>query len=191
MRSFAGHVLAIRTTSEGRQRASVLEHCRKQALRWRPCGAAPGVVSGRDQRQPARGMVSPDRSIRRRERATSTACVVSGRTDGAGSSRGLWACRCGSMRWSCIGRANGARAGSPVISMSSLELDRFFAPLLPDSREGTSWQHILQTLVCYRLIDPGSEWRLHRQWFEAERDGGFAGRRLCAGREECAVSLSR
>src|SRR5215468_3156073 len=47
-----------------------------------------------------------------------------------------------------------------------LELDRFFAPLLPDSREGTNWQHILQTLVCYRLIDPGSEWRLHRQWFE-------------------------
>jgi hypothetical protein len=48
-----------------------------------------------------------------------------------------------------------------------LQLDRFFAPLLPASREGTSWQHILQTLVCYRLIDPGSEWRLHRQWFEA------------------------
>jgi transposase len=47
-----------------------------------------------------------------------------------------------------------------------LQLGRFFAPLLPDSREGTSWQHILQTLVCYRLIDPGSEWRLHRQWFE-------------------------
>jgi hypothetical protein len=47
-----------------------------------------------------------------------------------------------------------------------LELDRFFAPLLPSSREGTSWQHILQTLVCYRLIDPGSELRLHRQWVE-------------------------
>jgi transposase len=47
-----------------------------------------------------------------------------------------------------------------------LQLDRFFAPLLPSSREGTSWQHVLQTLVCYRLIDPGSEWRLHRQWFE-------------------------
>src|SRR6202790_4836085 len=42
----------------------------------------------------------------------------------------------------------------------------FFAPLLPNSREGTNWRHILQTLVCYRLIDPGSEWRLHRQWFE-------------------------
>lgn len=47
-----------------------------------------------------------------------------------------------------------------------LELDRFWAARLPDSREGTSWQHILQTLVCYRLIDPGSEWRLHRLWFE-------------------------
>lgn len=48
-----------------------------------------------------------------------------------------------------------------------LQLDRFFSPLLPDSREGTCWRHILQTLVCYQLIDPGSEWRLHRQWFEA------------------------
>jgi transposase len=46
-----------------------------------------------------------------------------------------------------------------------LELDEFWAERLPDSREGTCWQHILQTLVCYRLIDPGSEWRLHRQWF--------------------------
>src|SRR6266481_1755644 len=42
---------------------------------------------------------------------------------------------------------------------------------LPDSREGTCWQHILQTLVCYRLIDPGSEWRLHRQWFEQSAMG--------------------
>jgi hypothetical protein len=48
-----------------------------------------------------------------------------------------------------------------------LQLDRFFAPLLPPSREGTNWEHILRTLVCYRLIDPGSEWRLHRQWFES------------------------
>jgi transposase len=47
-----------------------------------------------------------------------------------------------------------------------LGLGRFWASRLPDSREGTSWRHILQTLVCYRLIDPGSEWRLHRHWFE-------------------------
>jgi transposase len=25
---------------------------------------------------------------------------------------------------------------------------------------------VLQTLVAYRLIDPGSEWRLHREWFD-------------------------
>ena len=52
-----------------------------------------------------------------------------------------------------------------------LGLDDFWAECLPDSREGTCWQHILQTLVCYRLIDPGSEWRLHRQWFEQSAMG--------------------
>jgi Transposase DDE domain len=57
-----------------------------------------------------------------------------------------------------------------------LQLDRFFSPLLPDSREGTSWRHILQTLVCYQLIDPGSEWRLHRQWFEASAMADLLGK---------------
>jgi hypothetical protein len=47
-----------------------------------------------------------------------------------------------------------------------LELDQFWRSRLADSRTGISWRHILQTLVCYRLIDPGSEWRLHRLWFE-------------------------
>jgi hypothetical protein len=61
-----------------------------------------------------------------------------------------------------------------------LGLDRFWSARLPDSRKGTKWRHILQTLVCYRLINPGSEWRLHRQWFRAERDGRSAGRRLWA-----------
>src|SRR5450755_403305 len=45
-------------------------------------------------------------------------------------------------------------------------LDQFWARHLRPSREGTNWCDILQTLVCYRLIDPGSEWRLHRQWFD-------------------------
>lgn len=47
-----------------------------------------------------------------------------------------------------------------------LGLEAFWEARLADSREGTRWRHILQTLVCYRLIDPGSEWRLHRQWYE-------------------------
>src|ERR1700680_2040573 len=53
-----------------------------------------------------------------------------------------------------------------VTLYEQLGLDRFWAERLPASREGTRWDHILQTLVCYRLIDPGSEWRLHRLWFE-------------------------
>jgi Transposase DDE domain len=56
-----------------------------------------------------------------------------------------------------------------------LQLDRFWAGRLPDSRKGTQWRHILQTLVCYRLIDPGSEWRLHRQWFEHSAMGELLG----------------
>jgi transposase len=56
-----------------------------------------------------------------------------------------------------------------------LGLDRFWARRLPDSREGTCWRHILQTLVCYRLIDPGSEWRLHRLWFEQSAMGDLLG----------------
>ncbi len=56
-----------------------------------------------------------------------------------------------------------------------LALDRFWQDRLPDSREGTSWHHILQTLVCYRLIDPGSEWRLHRLWFDRSAMGDLLG----------------
>jgi len=56
-----------------------------------------------------------------------------------------------------------------------LELDRFWSARLWDSRQGTQWRHILQTLVCYRLIDPGSEWRLHRQWFEQSAMGDLLG----------------
>jgi transposase len=47
-----------------------------------------------------------------------------------------------------------------------LHLDRFWQDRLQPSRKGTRWDHVLQTLVSYRLIDPGSEWRLHRQWFD-------------------------
>jgi transposase len=47
-----------------------------------------------------------------------------------------------------------------------LGLDGFWAQRLPPNRKGTRWDLILQTLVSYRLIAPGSEWRLHRDWFE-------------------------
>jgi hypothetical protein len=47
-----------------------------------------------------------------------------------------------------------------------LQLDGFWSPRLMPSRKGTRWLNVLKTLVFYRLLDPGSEWRLHRQWFE-------------------------
>lgn len=47
-----------------------------------------------------------------------------------------------------------------------LQLDRFWAERLPASRKGTRWDQVLFVLAAYRLLSPGSEWRLHRQWFE-------------------------
>jgi transposase len=47
-----------------------------------------------------------------------------------------------------------------------LGLDRFWAQRLEPSRKGTRWDWVLEVLVVYRLLDPGSEWRLYRHWFE-------------------------
>jgi len=48
-----------------------------------------------------------------------------------------------------------------------LELDSFWRPRFARAQGNTPWLKVLKTLVAYRLIDPGSEWRLHRQWFDA------------------------
>jgi len=47
-----------------------------------------------------------------------------------------------------------------------LHLDRFWAERLSPSRKGTCWERELFVLVAYRLVAPGSEWHLHRHWFE-------------------------
>ncbi|WP_321474043.1 IS1634 family transposase [uncultured Paludibaculum sp.] len=47
-----------------------------------------------------------------------------------------------------------------------LQLDRFWSGKLPRGREGVAWPQVLELLVVNRLIDPGSEFRLHRQWFD-------------------------
>lgn len=46
-----------------------------------------------------------------------------------------------------------------------LRLDRFWSNRLPASRKGTRWDQVLLVLVAYRLIAPGAEWRLHREWY--------------------------
>ena len=46
-----------------------------------------------------------------------------------------------------------------------LGLEEFWQKRLPESREAVSWEKVLQLLVVNRLLDPGSEFRVHRQWF--------------------------
>ena len=49
-----------------------------------------------------------------------------------------------------------------------LRLEEFWETKLGEKvqRETVSWAKVLQLLVVNRLIDPGSEFRLHRQWFD-------------------------
>jgi Transposase DDE domain len=48
---------------------------------------------------------------------------------------------------------------------TELGLDAFWAEHLDPSRKGTRWDWILAALTVYRLLDPGSEWRLYRDWY--------------------------
>jgi hypothetical protein len=56
-----------------------------------------------------------------------------------------------------------------------LGLREFWSAKLGQSREGTDWEHVLQALTAYRLIDPGSEWRLHRHWYAQTAMGDLLG----------------
>jgi transposase len=46
-----------------------------------------------------------------------------------------------------------------------LGLDEFWQTRLPEARAAASWEKVLRLLVINRLLDPGSEFRVHRQWF--------------------------
>jgi len=46
-----------------------------------------------------------------------------------------------------------------------LGLHEFWQQRLPDGREAVSWEKVLRLLVVNRLLDPGSEFRVHRQWY--------------------------
>jgi transposase len=47
-----------------------------------------------------------------------------------------------------------------------LKLDEFWQSKLPEGREAVPWEKVLRLLVVNRLLDPGSEFRVHRQWFD-------------------------
>ena len=56
-----------------------------------------------------------------------------------------------------------------------LGLRGFWKAKLGCSREGTNREHVLQVLVANRLIDPGSEWHVHRQWYADTAMGDLLG----------------
>jgi hypothetical protein len=60
-----------------------------------------------------------------------------------------------------------------------LWLDQFWAERLKPSRKGTRWDQVLAVLAVYRLIAPGSEWRLHRQWFDQSALADLLGLDFC------------
>jgi hypothetical protein len=67
-----------------------------------------------------------------------------------------------SARRTAKSTATGALALTP---WGWLDLDRFWGERLAPSRKGTRWDRVLFVLAAYRLIAPGSEWRLHREWY--------------------------
>ena len=73
-----------------------------------------------------------------------------------------------------------------------LGLDQFWAAKLPASREGTDWARLLQVATAYRLIDPGSEWRMHRQWYDQSAMGDLLGPEFhWGGKDQVYLVLDR
>lgn len=54
-------------------------------------------------------------------------------------------------------------------------LDDFWSSRLSTSREGTNWLGIYKVQVIYALLDHGSEWRLHRDWYGKTALGDLLG----------------
>ena len=72
-----------------------------------------------------------------------------------------------------------------------LGLDEFWRERLAPSRKGTRFDQVLLVLVVYRLLSPGSEWRLHRHWFERSALGDLLGADAALADIHIALRLSR
>lgn len=51
-------------------------------------------------------------------------------------------------------------------SFGSLQLGRFWSEKLPPGRESVARPQVLELLAVNRLIEPGSEFGVHRRWFD-------------------------
>src|ERR1700747_3896848 len=89
----------------------------------------------------------------------------------------------------CVGHGSGggglggtdavARAGarSVLVEAAGSEPQR----ACPRESGGRHWDQVLFVLVAYRLLAPGSEWRLHREWVQHSALADLLG-------EECGVA---
>ncbi len=168
MRILGGHhVSAFEGSLEGWQKAPQLECGGELVRRQRAGGATPRLVAGRNQLDPGTGMAALDRGDASREGAAAHADAVPG-----GSLRRAVAGQFDrpSRKLSAVQAATAAAIGTCWLT---LELwrgagasDRVWTELLDRSREGTRWNQVLFALVAYRPLAPGSESRLHGEWFE-------------------------
>lgn len=85
------------------------------------------------------------------------------RVDGLLPDRSIVTLRLSAMRWQRP-RQWGA-CWLALTLWQRLDLDVFFAERLPRSRKGTRWDLAVFVLAVYRLLSPGSKWRLHREWY--------------------------
>ena len=59
-------------------------------------------------------------------------------------------------------------------------------------REGTDWARQLLVSVAYRLIEPGSEWRCHRLWYDRSAMGDLLGEGFAwGGKDQLYAVLDR
>jgi len=57
------------------------------------------------------------------------------------------------------------RVGYKRVALSLGRAERTHRDRIPEGREAVSWEKSPRLLVINRLLEPGSEFRVHRHWF--------------------------
>jgi hypothetical protein len=156
-------VSAEHQPAQGRQRSSVLQHCREPAAARRKDSAAHRSLSGRDQRSTAsRWRKTLDVFDEAEQRFTSLSLFPDDREVPADAVDSV------QVRLSGLELKRPRIFGTCWLASElwqQLGLDEFWQQRLPEGRETVSWEKVLRLLVVNRLLDPGSEFRVHRQWY--------------------------
>jgi hypothetical protein len=171
------HVLALQSPPEGWQATSLLERCREHPRRRRARGAA-----ARAWRRSIE--VLEDGAARPR----TLSLFPEDRVDGLLADASIVGVRLSQLRLRRP-RQSGA-CWLALMLWRELELDQFWSKRLGVSRKGTHWDQVLFVLVAYRLLAPGSEWRLHREWFRRSALADLLGEDAGLAEIHNAVSLS-